>query len=189
MLFTINQTKLRSRRQFFFSYYSKKEKKKKKKGCERKGISQLPDEAKRCKSTWNKRWENGCLNTKTRRDTGDTRTAARRAGQESRPDPEIPLSLPLWPLRVPGKFRSRLRLPTTRRPIRPLLITCKTVIGPLKAWVNVSTYRNEDRLKIFRNVRPTDDAFEETQTDRFNLLATIRDFDVFGSFERVSSSI
>lgn len=35
--------------------------------------------------------------------------------------------------------------------IRPQLITPETVIGPLKAWVNVRTCRDEGRLKILRN--------------------------------------
>ena len=80
MLFAINQTKLYSHRQFFFLYYSKE-----KKGYEREGISQLPDKAKRCKSTWSKRWENSYLNTKTRRDTGDTER--RHAEQAKNRDP------------------------------------------------------------------------------------------------------
>lgn len=63
----------------------------------------------------------------------------RRGGQESRPDPEIPFSFSRRSAKIQ---RSALVFSAKRGAIQPRLITSKTVIGPLKAWVNVATWRD-----------------------------------------------
>lgn len=96
----------------------------------------------------------------------------RRGGQESRPDPEIPFSFSR-PRGVPRKFRDRV-FSAKRRAIQPQLITCKTVIGPLKAWVNVATCR--DGFRKFRDTM----THSARQTIKLNFL---------GHFARTRSCI
>lgn len=96
----------------------------------------------------------------------------RRGGQESRPDPEIPFSFSR-PRGVPRKFRDRV-FSAKRRAIQPQLITCKTVIGPLKAWVNVATCR--DGFRKFRDTM----THSARQTTKLNFL---------GHFARTRSCI
>ena len=64
--------------------------------------------------------------------------------------------------------------------IRPQLITTETAIGPLKAWVNVPTCRNEGRLKILRSDfdRQTTNA-TRSRKQRGERVQFSRDVDVF----------
>lgn len=91
---------------------------------------------------------NGGTEEKKKKEIGDASRSTespchkrdtRRGGQESRPDPEIPFSFSRRSAKIQ---RSALVFSAKRGAIQPRLITSKTVIGPLKAWVNVATWRD-----------------------------------------------